>query len=110
MTNQRFARARVVAAVAMAVGLGAGSVAAAAPASAADYSPPCGKVSLATWSAKNISCSKTIRHVNYVKNDGYYYHAWVSKGATSTASRCYIGANKTSFQVNGDGGLTGYGI
>lgn len=76
----------------------------------ADYSPPCGKVSLATWSAKNISCSKTIRHVNYVKNDGYYYHAWVSKGATSTATRCYIGANETSFQVNGDGGLTGYGI
>lgn len=85
------------------------SVLASAPASAeTTYQPPCGKVSLTAWTAKNISCSKQIRHLNYVSGDGWKYDAYVSKGKTSSAPICWANCDETAFQEYGSNGSTGY--
>lgn len=99
---------RLLTALVTILGLGAMGLVAAAPASAVNYSPRCGSVTVNNWSAKNSGCSKQIRHVNYVKNDGYKYHKFVSKGSTSSAMICYARATNSYFQESGSNGLTGY--
>lgn len=87
----------------------AGSALLALPASAAtNYTPPCGKITLSNWSAKNVSCSKSTRHINYVNGDGWKYHAYVGKGRTSSAPVCYAHCDQTAFQHAGSNGSTGY--